>query len=82
MPQTTAVFPILTAADPSAVCIVFKFSDASRKFINSLPSFLLLSAYSNVAIVFNTCIKAIDFTEWKYTYKIFLGVCVLYISEK
>lgn len=38
MPQITAVavFPILTAADLSAVCIEFKFSDTSRKFINSL----------------------------------------------
>lgn len=44
MPQTTDVFPILTAADPSAVCIELRFSDASRKLINSLPSFLLLSA--------------------------------------
>lgn len=44
IPQTTVVFPILTAADPSAVCIEFKFSDASRKPINSLPSFLLLIA--------------------------------------
>lgn len=44
MPQTTEVFPILTTADPSAVCIELRFSDASRKFINSLPSLLLLRA--------------------------------------
>lgn len=43
MPQITDVFPILTTADPSAVCIEHKFSNVSRKLINSLPSLLLLS---------------------------------------